>query len=374
MALFCSQFSCRAKETHHYQSDPGKDKFLSECLYGMSALLKAFNLKGKPISIVASAWPSITTWMAHIFEDVYPFENAVDKVAWGMALMNACKVGVRAGLEIDTLRRIVAKLWIKVEDSTISRALWLCSEESSSASHTTQYFSELGLSPNKAAELAVDRLLRAFEEFMLRPGPTMWTEVISRIYGCLALAISPDTSFGAAMLRKNAFSTITKIIRSFRVRHATPAQRRKRSAFRIHALNALLIGFDHLDSDYAIRSLSQALRKGLIAVMLATLLSVPGLDKNERDSGGSLRELLFGQFSTLLEQKSVVSAAGEGMAYFNSDLMRKLSASDLHTKWLKFEEQLLERFILYRMNCYLRQTEEYPCSNVSRFLLVVVRH
>lgn len=375
MALFCSQFSCRAKETHHYQADPGKDKFLSECLSGMSALFNAFDLKGRPISIVASAWPSITAWMAHIYEHVYPLENAVNQLKWGFTLMDACGIESQTGLGTETLRRIVAKLWIKVDDSTTSRALWICPEKRSSVFHPTQYFSELGLTPDQAAELAVDRLLRTYEKFMQRPGTTMWTEVISRIYGCSAVSISPDTSFGAAMVRKNAFSIITRVIRSFRVRHATPAQRRERSSFRISALNALLIGFDvHLESDIAIRSLSQALRKGLIALMVEALLSVPELDKTERDSAGTVRESLFVQFSTLLEQKSVVSAAGEGMSYFNSDLMRKLSASDLHAKWLKFDEQLLERFILYRMNCYLRQTEEYRCSHVSRFLSMIVMY
>lgn len=372
MTLFCSQFSRRTKKgSDHSQSDPGKDKLLSECLSGVSALFDAFTLKGKPISTVASAWPSMTAWMAHIFEDVYPLEKPVNQVAWWNILMEACGIAARAGLEINELCRIVAELWIKVEDTSISRALWLCSENCRGVCHPTHHLRELGLSPDQAAELAVDRLLCAYKEYMHNPRPSMWTEVISLIYGCSALSNSPDASFGTAMLRKNVYSLTTRIIRNYRVRAATPAQHRQRSSFRIHALNALLNGIiARIDSDNGILSLSQSLRKGLIAVMVTALLSMSGLTENDRDSTFSVRKTLFDIFPSLLAQKSIVSAAGKGMSYFTCDLVRKLSTSEFQPQWSKFEQLLLERFILYRTNCHLRQTEEYPCTNVSHFLCI----
>lgn len=367
--MFCLQFS-RWEEGRSRRTQAGleKDAFLRECAYGISMLLGAFHLGKKPMSLLTSAWPSLMAWTMHIYEDIYPHEDPKKQALWREPLLNACAIATQACVVPSTaakLSRMLAELWIGVEDSMVSRALWVCCGSQVSIPDPTHYLTELCLSSDKVVDIALQRMLRTFEDSMRTPHPAMWDDLVSLIYGCSALFNLPDPALGDTMLRKNAFSLITKIIRNCRVRNASPTQRHERCIFRINALNALLeCLLNNFCSNNGLLSLCQSLRKGLVEVMVSTLLSTSGIGEDARIAAGKVRRALFQGIALFFTHKSVVSAAGEGMSYFKHVVMRKLSASDLQREWSEFEQLLLERFILYRMNCYLRQTEEYHCSNV----------
>lgn len=367
--MFCLQFS-RWEEGRSRGTQAGlaKDAFLRECAHGILMLLGAFRLGKKPMSLLTSAWPSLMAWTMHIYEDVYPHEDLKKQALWREPLLNACAIATQACVVPSTaakLSRMLAELWIGVEDSRVSRALWVCCGSQGSIPDPTHYLTELCLSSDKVVEIALQRLVRTSEDNMRNPQPAMWDDLVSLIYGCSALFNSPDPAFGAAMLRKNAFSLMTKTIRNYRVHDASPTQCRERCIFRINALNALLeCLLNNFCSNNGLLSLCQSLRKGLVEVMVTTLLSTSRIDEDQRNAAGKVRRALFQGIAQFLTHKSVVSAAGEGMSYFKHGTMRKLSASDLQCEWSEFEQLLLERFILYRMNCYLRQTDEYHCSNV----------
>lgn len=92
--MFYSYFSRWEKERLQgtWEEEIAKDKLVNGGLYVIETLHKTCRVGKKPLTTLASAWPTILAWTEHVYEDIYLRASPVIRVGWRQCFTRICDI------------------------------------------------------------------------------------------------------------------------------------------------------------------------------------------------------------------------------------------------------------------------------------------
>ena len=357
----------------------GIDKFLNT-----PQVLSNEELSRELDDIVTASWPAITFWIENTNQAIYPRLEPEMKKQYQRCLLHVCSIIAACSDVVVTLGvpampsifPLLAELWIKRDFLWITERLGVCNafyiagRGNKNVTHPTMFFAEHGLDPPGAVDLALLRLMEFKDKKCLAHAYAReFTDCILIFVG---LSTSPNPAFCDAIAERRIFATATSLCRKMR-RVAAKVHDIWNVASEhmyIYALTSILVGINaEMRSVYETRYLAQALRKGLLELVLAAMMAY----SSGEIAGGYgcgfdiLKRFISIELPPLLADRLVAAGAAYGLSYLSSTFIKKLSSYEFWPEWLELGRLMLDRFAIHRLLRSLSRYDIYDthaCGNV----------